>query len=73
MIIVKKDKYHDLARERKKQWNMKMSIVPIVIGAFGTVTEGLLNSYQILIIFKHIYLSHRLNPNRHNHSMSEWT
>ena len=37
----KKDKYLDLARESKKLWNMKMSIVPIVIGAFGTVTEGL--------------------------------
>ena len=37
----KKDKYHDLARELKKPWNMKVAIVPIVIGAFGTVTKGL--------------------------------
>ena len=35
----KKDKYLDLARELKKQWNMKVTIVPIVIGAFGTVTK----------------------------------
>ena len=34
----KKDKYLDLARELKKVWNMKVTIVPIVIGAFGTVT-----------------------------------
>ena len=34
----KKDKYHDLARELKKLWNMKVTIIPIVIGAFGTVT-----------------------------------
>ena len=34
----KKDKFIDLAREFKKLWNMKMTIVPIVIGAFGTVT-----------------------------------
>ena len=38
----KKDKYSDLARELKKLWNMKVTIVPIVIGAFGTITEGLL-------------------------------
>ena len=37
----KKDKYHDLAREFKKLWNMKVIIIPFVIGAFGTVTKGL--------------------------------
>ena len=36
----KKDKYLDLARELKKLWNMKVAIIPIVIGAFGTVTKG---------------------------------
>ena len=34
----KKDKYLDLAREFKKLWNMKVTIVPIVIGALGTET-----------------------------------
>ena len=38
----KKDKYLDVARELKKLWNMKVTIVPIVIGAFGTITKGLL-------------------------------
>ena len=38
----KKDKYLDLARELKKLWNMTVTIVPIVIGAFGTITKGLL-------------------------------
>ena len=38
----KKDKYLDLAKELKKLWNMKVTIVPIVIGAFGTITKGLL-------------------------------
>ena len=38
----KRDKYLDLARELKKLWNMKVSTIPIVIGAFGTVTKGLL-------------------------------
>ena len=36
-----KDKYLDLARELKKLWNMKVTIVPIVIGALGTITKGL--------------------------------
>ena len=44
----KKDKYLDLAREVKKLWNMTVSIVPIVIGAFGTVTEGLLKGLEDL-------------------------
>ncbi len=39
----KKDKYWDLARESKKLWNMKVTIIPIMIGAFGTVTKGLEN------------------------------
>ena len=38
----KKDKYLDLARELKKLWNMKVTIVPIVIGALGIVTKELL-------------------------------
>ena len=35
--------YLDLARELIKLWNVKVIIIPIVIGAFGTVTNGLLN------------------------------
>ena len=38
----KKDKYLNLARELKKLWNMQVTIIEIVIGAFGTVTKGLL-------------------------------
>ena len=37
-----KDKYLDLAGELKKLWNMKVTIVPILIRAFGTVTKWLL-------------------------------
>ena len=43
-----RDKYLDLARELKKQWNMKVTIVPIVIGAFGTITKGLLKGLEDL-------------------------
>ena len=46
----KKDKYLDLASELKKLWNMKVTIVPIVIGALGTVTKGLLKGLEDLEI-----------------------
>ena len=46
----KKDKYLDLAREIEKLWNMKVTIVPIVIGALGTVTKGLLKGLEDLDI-----------------------
>ena len=42
----KKDKY--LARELKKLWNMQVTIIPIVIGAFGTITKGLLKGLEDL-------------------------
>ena len=44
----KKDKYFDLARELKKLQNIKVTIVPIVIGAFGTITKGLLKGLEDL-------------------------
>ena len=45
----KKDNYLDLARElKKKLWNMKVTIIPIVICAFGTVTKGLLKGLEDL-------------------------
>ena len=44
----KKDKYLELARELKKLWNMKVTIVPIVIGALGTITKGLFKGLEDL-------------------------
>ena len=44
----KRDKYLDLARELKKKCNMKVTIIPIVIGAFSTVTKGLLKGLEDL-------------------------
>ena len=43
-----KDKYLDLARKLKKLWNMKVTIVPIVIGTLGTITKGLLKGQEDL-------------------------
>ena len=42
----KRDKYLNLARELKKLWNMKVTIIPIVIGALGTVTKGLVQGQR---------------------------
>ena len=42
----KKDKYLHLARELKKLWNMKVTIVTIVIGVFGTIAKGLLKGLE---------------------------
>ena len=44
----KKDKYFHVARELKKLWNMKVIIIPNVIGASGTVTKGLLKGLEDL-------------------------
>ena len=41
----KKDKYLEFVRELNK-WNMKVTIIPIVIGALGTVTKGLLKGLE---------------------------
>ena len=35
----KKDMFLDLVSELKKLWNMKVTIIRIVIGAFGTETK----------------------------------
>ena len=42
----KKDKCLDLASELKKLWNMKVKLMPIVIGTLGTVTEGLIKGLE---------------------------
>ena len=44
----KRDKYLELARELKKLWNMKVTIISIVISAFCTETKGLLKSLEDL-------------------------
>ena len=45
----KKDKYLDLDWElKKKLWKMKVTIITIVVGAFGTVTKGLLKGLEVL-------------------------
>ncbi len=37
-------------RDKYQLWNMKVTIIPIVIGALGTVTKGLLQGPEDLEI-----------------------
>ena len=36
----KKNKYLDFAREMKKLWNMKVTIIPVVIGTHRNINKG---------------------------------
>ena len=45
-----KNKYLDLAVELKKLWNVKVSMIPTVIAALGTVTKGLVQGLENLEI-----------------------
>ena len=46
--VEKRDKYLDLAREFKKQWNMRVTVIPIVVGALGIVIKGLTQGLEDL-------------------------
>ena len=52
----KKDKYLDFARELKKLWNMKVTTVPIVIGAWSTITKELLKGLGDLEVGRQVLL-----------------
>jgi len=41
--IEKIEKYQDLVRELKKLWDMRIVVIPIVIGAVGTTPKTLPN------------------------------
>ena len=46
----KRDKYLDLARELKKLWNLKVTVIPIITGELGTVPKGLVRELEDLEI-----------------------
>ena len=50
----KEGKYPNLARELKKLWNMKVTVIPIVIGALGTVTKGLIQGLEDMEIRRRV-------------------
>ena len=50
----KRDKYLELAKELKKLRNMKVTIIPIVIGALCIVTKGLVQGLEDLKIRRRV-------------------
>ena len=48
----KRDKYLDLAWELKKTklWNIKVTVIPVVVATLGTITEGLVKRQEDLEI-----------------------
>ena len=42
----KKDKYLDLVRVVKTLWKLKGMVIPVVIGALGNVTKGLVKGWE---------------------------
>ena len=46
----KRDRYLNFARELKKQWNMKVMMIPIVVGALRTIPKGLVKGLENLEI-----------------------
>ena len=50
----KKEQYLDLARELKKLWNIKVMVIPIVIGTFGTVTKWLVHGIEELEVRRRV-------------------
>ena len=44
----KRDKYLDLARERKNLLNIRVTVISIVIGTVSTVTKGLIQGMEDL-------------------------
>ena len=47
-------KYLDLAWELKKLWNMKVMVIPVIVGALGTVPKGLERGLTGLKIMRRI-------------------
>ena len=47
----KRDNYVDITRELKKMpWNMKVTVIPIVIGALGIIPKGLVKGLEVIEI-----------------------
>ena len=50
----KRDKYLDLAKERRKLWNMRVAVIPTVNAAIRTVPKGLESELEELKIRRRI-------------------
>ena len=61
---VKREKYVDLARELKKLWNMKVMVIPFIIGALGTISKGLVKGLEDLGIRGQVEMIQLKNPEK---------
>ena len=50
MKVKNTDTYLDLVTERKKQWNVKVMVIPIVVGALGAISKELIKGQEDLEI-----------------------
>ena len=68
------NKYLDLARGLKKLWNMKVTVIPIVVSIFGTVSKGLGNRGKLELRgrIETIQTSALLKPARMHRSVLEF-
>ena len=44
--IEKKSKYKDVELEIQRMWHMKTVVIPVVVGALGTVKEGMVENIK---------------------------
>ena len=44
--IEKKSKYKDLELEIQRMWHMKIVLIPVVVGVFGTVKKGMVENIK---------------------------
>ena len=40
------DKYLDIAKELKRLWNLKVTVIPIVIGVLGMIPQDLVRGLE---------------------------